>query len=470
MSQHTVEKIGGTSMSQFGVMLKNIIIGNRTGDALYQRILVVSAYAGVTDLLLEHKKSGQPGVYAKYAAGSADWEAALAQVRQKLLELNKSFAHLGLDLDRADRFVNERLDGIRDCLRDLRRVCSYGHVQLEEQLPAVREMLAAIGEAHSAFNSVLILKEKGVNAVFVDLTGWMDERNLPFDEKIREAFAAVDLAHELPIVTGYTKCKEGIMGTFDRGYSEITFSKIAVLTQAREGVIHKEFHLSSSDPKLVGADRVKPIGFTSFDVADQLADLGMEAIHPKASKGMENQGIPIRVTNAFDPGHPGTLITKDFRSESPRVEMVTGCRNILAIELWDPDMVGEAGFDYRLLSYFKKHGISYIAKNTNANTITHYVMANAKRLDECLADLKAGFPGADLRVVKVALVAAIGTNMKVPGFLARAATALARANINILAVGHCLRQVNMQFIVEEKSFEGAVRALHAALVEEPVGK
>lgn len=74
------------------------------------------------------------------------------------------------------------------------------------------------------------------------------------------------------------------MRTFDRGYSEMTFSRIAVITRAREAIIHKEFHLSSADPKIVGETRVTPIGRTNYDVADQLANLGMEAIHPKAAK------------------------------------------------------------------------------------------------------------------------------------------------------------------------------------------
>ena len=71
------------------------------------------------------------------------------------------------------------------------------------------------------------------------------------------------------------------MRAFDRGYSEITFSKIAVTVGASEAVIHKEFHLSSADPKLVGQDKSIVVGHTNFMVADQLADVGMEAIHLK---------------------------------------------------------------------------------------------------------------------------------------------------------------------------------------------
>ncbi len=61
MAQHTVEKIGGTSMTQFDRVVKNVIIQDRSGEDLYQRIFVVSAYGGITDLLLEGKKTRNTG-------------------------------------------------------------------------------------------------------------------------------------------------------------------------------------------------------------------------------------------------------------------------------------------------------------------------------------------------------------------------------------------------------------------------
>ena len=64
---HTVEKIGGTSMSRVNELRDTLLIGDREGAALYNRVFVVSAFGGITDLLLEHKKSGEPGVYASFA-------------------------------------------------------------------------------------------------------------------------------------------------------------------------------------------------------------------------------------------------------------------------------------------------------------------------------------------------------------------------------------------------------------------
>ena len=465
MGLHTVEKIGGTSMSRFGELLDNILIADRKGDEVYNRVFVVSAYSGITNMLLEHKKTGEPGVYQNFSKADASWKESLQKVEDRMCEINAELADLGLDVANADTFVKERIAGIKSCLMDLNSLCSYGHFQLDDYLLAVRELLSSIGEAHSAYNSVQILKSKGINAHFSDLTGWKDNRTLPFEEKIQDSFKEIDFASTLCIATGYTKCSEGLMETFDRGYSEITFSKIACVTKAREGIIHKEFHLCSGDPNLIGIDKVRVIGMTNFDVADQLADLGMEAIHPRASKDMEMNNIPIRVKNAFEPEHDGTLITKDFKSDIHRVEMITGRTDLIAIEVMDPDMVGQSGYDFRICKLFADHRISYIAKNTNANTITHYLPKKSRNLELLIADIKEEFPGADIRTEFVALVSAIGSNMSYPGFLAKASGNLAKSGVNILAVDQCMRQVNMQFIIEIKDFEKAVLALHAGVVE-----
>src|SRR5690606_39423145 len=89
-TMHTVEKIGGTSMSRFDEVLNTIFTGQRRGSELYNRIFVVSAYGGMTDLLLEHKKSGEPGVYARFAEAEREdaWLDALERVRSAMLEKN----------------------------------------------------------------------------------------------------------------------------------------------------------------------------------------------------------------------------------------------------------------------------------------------------------------------------------------------------------------------------------------------
>ena len=80
----SVHKIGGTSMSRFGNVLQNIITGQAPGGALYHRIFVVSAYSNVTNWLLEHKKTGEPGVYDLFMKGQ-DYRRALDELLEKLI-------------------------------------------------------------------------------------------------------------------------------------------------------------------------------------------------------------------------------------------------------------------------------------------------------------------------------------------------------------------------------------------------
>jgi aspartate kinase len=73
------------------------------------------------------------------------------------------------------------------------------------------------------------------------------------------------------------------------------------------------------------------VGYTNYDIADQLADVGMEAIHPKASKPLEMAGIHLRIKNTFEPEH------------------------LLLIDIYDPLMVGNVNIQFLIVREdFKK--------------------------------------------------------------------------------------------------------------------
>ena len=446
-------------MSKFGEVIKNIILGQAIDGNVYNRIFVVSAYSDVTNWLLEHKKTGEPGVYDLFVREQG-FEASLEELQKKLIHINRSFQDASLDQEIADQFISERIQQSKAYLDSLSEVLASGYVNKSNILLAAREILASIGEAHSAFNSVNMLQNRGINALFVDLCGFHDSEYLTIDERIHKSFSGIDTSSILPVATGYTKGTEGIMREFDRGYSEVTFSKIAVETRAAEAVIHKEYHLSSADPAIVGVENSRPVGQTNYNVADQLADIGMEAIHPKASKPLELAGINIRIKNTFEPDHPGTLITRDYRGAESRVEIISGTDEVVAIEIHDPLMVGQVGFDLKMMQFMERHNISYILKATNANSITMVIWEKdcSKAL---IKELKENY--FEVTEKKVALVCALGTNIAKPGSLAAATQALHRESINIEAVSQSLKQVNMQFVIERKDYKKAVIALNAAL-------
>jgi aspartate kinase len=250
------------------------------------------------------------------------------------------------------------------------------------------------------------------------------------------------------------------MREFDRGYSEVTFSKMAEILKPAEAIIHKEYHLSTADPAIVGVENVSPVGNTNYDIADQLADVGMEAIHPKASKPLEIAGVNLRIKNTFDPAHPGTLISKDYISDVKRVEVITGTDQQLLIDIYDPLMTGNVGSDLQIMQTFAKHNISYTYKATSANSIS-IVIWEADFKQELVTDLEASFE--KVTVEKVAMVCLLGTNMDQPGLLAKAAAALANDHINIISTGMALRKVNIQLVVNRGDFRKAIVALNQAV-------
>lgn len=467
MSGHSVEKIGGTSMAATATLFDNVLIAGRKGADLYNRIFVVSAFAGMTDLLLEHKKGGQPGVFARFVADedTGGWREAMETVRAAMHARNaQMFARDG-SRRQADAFVDRRINAVAACLEDLARLRSHGRFCVKEQLVTVRELLAGLGEAHSAQSTALLLKDRGVNAVFVDLTLWDQQDMQELDERIRTALEALDLKTSLPIVTGYAGCREGMVRRYARGYSEMTFSRVAVLSKAREAIIHKEFHLSSADPKLVGTAKARKIGRTNYDVADQLANLGMEAIHPGAGRGLRQTNIPLRVRNTFDREDGGTLICGNYVSDTPRVEIVTGVRNAQALQFFEQDMVGVKGYDAAILEALTRHGAWIVSKSSNANTITHYLSADAATMKRVIDDLQQRYPDAAISAHPVAMVSAIGSDISRPSLVADALRALADEGIGVIAMQHQIRNVDVQFIVDVTHYDAAVRALHGALVE-----
>lgn len=459
----TVEKIGGTSMSQFQDVLQNIITGKRAPEQMYNRIFVVSAYNNVTNWLLEHKKTGEPGVYSKFL-NSEDYPQALDELCGKLIQINESLVNIGLNLNEANQFITNRINQAKAMLESLRKVLASGYVNAKDIHLAAREILASIGEAHSAWNSVNIIQNNGINALFIDLCGFDDNEALTIDQRITKAFSGIDFSEVICVATGYTKGTEGIMRAFDRGYSEVTFSKIAVDVEADEAVIHKEYHLSSADPNIVGVENCVPVGLTNYIIADQLADIGMEAIHPKAAKPLELAGINIRIKNTFEPEHEGTLISKDYKSPDTRVEIVSGSKQMIAVEVHDPLMVNEVGYDARIMSYFQKYNVSYVLKSTNANSITMVIWEN-KNAEKLIEELKQVF--YQVNAVHVAIVCAMGSNISGPGFLYRATKALYENNINIECYGQSLMQVNLQFVIRREHYEAAIKALNGALCQNP---
>ena len=89
-----------------------------------------------------------------------------------------------------------------------------------------------------------------------------------------------------------------------------------------------------------------------------------------------------------------------------------------------------------------------------------------KNIERIYREVEKLFPEAEINQFKVAIVSAIGSNMKVPGILAKTVTALADQAISVLAIHQAMRQVDMQFVINEDDYDLAIKSLHKCLVED----
>lgn len=450
-------------MTAFDAVLENILL---KPENPYQRVFVVSAYSGITDALLESKKTSGPGIYQLVAKQDDLWIDKFSELEQRMILINQNIFANPMSRIRADKFIRNRISEAKNCIINLLETCQYGQFSLNHYLPQIREFLSALGEAHSAYNTALKLKEYEVNSVFVDLSGWNKNTNANLDDVIRDAFKDIDVNKQLPIVTGYAYCDEGLMKTFDRGYSEMTFSKIASLTGADKAIIHKEYHLSTADPRIVGVGRVRPMGMTNYDVADQLANLGMEAIHPNAASGLREKNIPLVVKNTFEPDHKGTLICNEFEADQDSVEIVAGRDKVYALHIFDQRMVGIVdNVSYELVEIIAQEQVKLIGKEMNANSMTYYLSGKTESLNRVHFRTESLYPEADVSGRMVALISAIGSKINTNRVLSEGISCLKQSEVDPLAVHSSMRNVNVQFCVEDDDYHQAICALHNQLIK-----
>ena len=129
-------------------------------------------------------------------------------------------------------------------------------------------------------------------------------------------------------------------------------------------------------------------------------------------------------------------------------------------------MVGDRGFYEKTIQEVTlRLKCSVVNKDYNANTITLYINDSLKKASRLSKQLQEKLKTASIQTSKLALASAMGSDMRIKGFLANAVGTLYEAGINIEAIHQNTRQVEMQFYVNENDFEKTIKALHGRLIE-----
>jgi aspartate kinase len=270
----------------------------------------------------------------------------------------------------------------------------------------------------------------------------------------------------IPVVAGFQGISEqDDVTTLGRGGSDLTAVALAAALKADCCLIYTDVEgVYTADPNLVPAAR--KLEKVSYEEMLELASLGAKVLQSRSVEFAAKYGVPVVVKSTFAEGG-GTRVTKEDRDmEQMMVSGVTGDRDQAKVTfIGVPDRPGIAA------RIFGAIGAD--------NIIVDMIIQNVSQGD--LTDLSFTIPRADLtkavdlakRIAKdigaksvevkeqIAKVSLVGVGMRShSGVAAQMFETLAHEGINIMMIS--TSEIKISCVIEEKSMDAAIRALHKA--------
>jgi aspartate kinase len=195
--------------------------------------------------------------------------------------------------------------------------------------------------------------------------------------------------------------------------------------------------------------------------------MGATVLHEDAIFPVFKANIPINIRNTNDPECPGTLIVPGMDDdETATITGIAGRMGFTVISVEKAKMNAELGFGRRVLSALEKNGIRFEHMPSGIDTLG-IVIANSEldgKQSDLIDDIYALCQPDSLEVFTgLALIATVGRGMiRHIGVAAKLFSALAEDGINIRMIDQGSSEINIIVGVEEKDFEGAIRAIYRA--------
>ena len=182
------------------------------------------------------------------------------------------------------------------------------------------DMIISVGEKLSCLYMTALLRDRGANAVYIDLsdvvTFQLVAKGLDdaFYKNLAFAIAKRVLEHgddAVPVITGYFGAVPGgLLENIGRGYTDLCAALAAVGLRAKELQIWKEVDgIFTADPRKVPTARL--LDSVTPAEAAELTFYGSEVIHPFTMDQVIRASIPIRIKNVMNPRNAGTVIFPD---------------------------------------------------------------------------------------------------------------------------------------------------------------
>lgn len=456
-------KFGGTSVGDIQRLQE---VASIVHTYLPQRpIVVASAMAGVTNTLLE--------------TAQLALRRETDQVKKNVETLKEKHLNVANTLLKdavRHRELIQRQSALIDDLANL-----YRGVSLLKEL-SVRSIdaIASFGETLSCLQLAAILKDNAVNAEFVDARtiirtdNHFGEAAVDFsatNEKVKAALLPLIGKEIVPVITGFIgSTEDGLTTTLGRSGSDYTGSIIGAAVDSKEIWIWTDVDgVMTADPRYVTGAKV--LSEISYREAAEMSYFGAKVIHPKTMIPAIEKNIPIRIKNTFNPSHPGTLISQSTNTTDRVVKNITSIDNLSLIAIEGNGMVGVPGISARIFSALARVRVNVMMISQASSEHNVCIIVPQKDCGKAVKELRNEFDTDlakkivdDIAVQEnVSIVAVVGEGMKGKrGIAGKTFTAIANADVNIVAIAQGSSELNISLVVEQSEVRKAVQAIHDA--------
>jgi aspartokinase/homoserine dehydrogenase 1 len=435
-------------------------------------VIVASALAGVTDLLLDGAEHA--------AAGRAD---AAARAAHSFLDRHRHVAKAALGAGPPSKALLSVIEKAATEYRDLTvAIGVMGHVP-----PRARDLLVARGERLSAalLSAAIAASHRrsvSIDALEVIATDDQYGSAAPLlgetRTRARRVLTSRLAAGTVPVIPGFIgRAPDGSVTTLGRGGSDLTATLLARSLGATRVVLWKDVPgILTADPRLVPDARLIP--HLHHQEAAEVAHYGAKVLHPRALIPLAGTRITLVVRSFVEPDRPGTEVSGRHVLPGYPVKALAMLPAQAVITVAGKGMIGVHGIAARTFVAVdgERLSVSTIFQGSSESSIG-FTLPEAEA-DRAVRALKQAFDHEistglidDVTAKRdVTVVAVVGEGMAgTPGIAARVFTALEAGGINVVAIAQGSSERNISFVVSSAGAAEAARRVHHAFQLSKIG-
>ncbi|GLU45434.1 bifunctional aspartate kinase/homoserine dehydrogenase I [Allomuricauda sp. NBRC 101325] len=460
-----VLKFGGTSVANPENINKvKSILGNQVKEKI---AVVVSAFGGVTDLLLT----------ASQLASQQDlnYKNSLAEIEERHISAIKELIPVTSQSGVLSK-VKSELNTLETLLE--------GAFLIGELTPKLSDKIVSYGELLSSYIISEFLKAEGLDVDFKDSRELIvtdnnfGKANVDFKKTntLCEAFFASN-PNQITILPGFVASSStGNSTTLGRGGSDYTAAIIAGAVNADILEIWTDVSgMYTANPKLV--KQAKCVANISYEEAMELSHFGAKVLYPPTIQPVLGKEIPIAIKNTFDPESPGTLIAKNNNGNGKTVRGISHVGNISLLSLEGPGMIGIPGISKRFFETLSVKNISIVLITQASSEHSICVGIADEDVDMAAEAVNETFE-YEISTKKIkpvilekdlTIIALVGDNMKShQGLSGKMFSTLGKNNVNIRAIAQGASERNISAVIKKDDVKKALNSLHETFFEENI--